>query len=141
MGVLTSVLDTIFLIYFALHIPTTILVDSQSVIPAEYFPPWAKELLQWHIDTNGDHLVSKNPVWFKSLVACELALQLPLFFVITYGFLRRRNWIRMPCILYGTHVATTMAPILADILFGLDSTSPKKLNLALIYLPYLVIPL
>ncbi|EFJ40779.1 hypothetical protein VOLCADRAFT_108000 [Volvox carteri f. nagariensis] len=139
MGLLTSVLDRIFLAYFILHIPTTVIVDSQSVVPAQYFPSWAKELLQWHIKTNGDHLVSSNPLWFVSLVACEILLQLPFFFVASYAFLKRRNWIRIPCIVYGSHVATTMVPILSEFLFSPEA-GPKRLTLVSIYLPYLVVP-
>lgn len=29
-----------------------------AVIPAEYYPSWAKEALKWHIQNNDDHLVS-----------------------------------------------------------------------------------
>ncbi len=31
-----------------------------AVIPAKYYPTALKELLQWHIETNGDHLVSDH---------------------------------------------------------------------------------
>ncbi|GIL85390.1 hypothetical protein Vretimale_10666 [Volvox reticuliferus] len=140
MGLLTNILDGIFLAYFILHIPTTIVVDSQSVVPARFIPSWAKELIQWHIKTNGDHLVGTNPLWFVSLVACECFIQLPFFFFATYAFIKRRNWIRMPSILYGTHVATSMVPILVDILLS-PSSGPKRVTLALIYLPYLIVPL
>ncbi|GLC33960.1 hypothetical protein PLESTB_000822800 [Pleodorina starrii] len=140
MGALTSVLDGLFLAYFIIHVPTTILVDSQSVVPAQYFPGWAKDLLQWHIKTNGDHLVSTNPLWFVSMVFCECFVQLPFFFVAAYAFIKRRNWIRIPCIIYGAHVATTMVPILTEILFS-PAAGPKRVTLALIYLPYLIVPL
>ncbi|GIL60429.1 hypothetical protein Vafri_15020, partial [Volvox africanus] len=140
MGLLTRILDGIFLAYFILHIPTTILVDSQSIVPSKYYPSWAKELLQWHIKTNGDHLVSTNPLWFVSLVLCECFLQLPFFFIAAFAFIKRRNWIRIPSIVYGVHVATTMVPILVDILFS-PSAGPKRATLALIYLPYLIVPL
>mgnify|MGYP001807751059 CR=1 FL=1 len=52
--------------------------------------------------------MSTNPLWFVSLVWCETALQLPFFFVAAYAFIKRANWIRVPCIIYGAHVATTM---------------------------------
>lgn len=45
--------------------------------------------------------VSKNPVWFVSLVACEVALQLPFFFVAIYAIIKRRNWFRLPGLVYG----------------------------------------
>ncbi|KAG2483912.1 hypothetical protein HYH03_017233 [Edaphochlamys debaryana] len=139
MGALTSILDALFLAYFIIHIPTTLLVDSQSVLPADWFPSWAREMLQWHIKTNGDHLVSSNPVWFVSMVWCETVLQMPFFFVAAWAFIKKANWIRIPCIIYGSHVATTMVPILGDILFGPES-GPNKHVLAAIYVPYLIVP-
>jgi hypothetical protein len=33
--------------YFVLHIPTTLLVDSQSLVPAKYYPQPLKDLLAW----------------------------------------------------------------------------------------------
>jgi hypothetical protein len=54
-----------------------------------------------------------------------------------------KNWIRMPSIIYGTHVATTMIPIYGEILLGenqLESFNDKA-AISLIYLPYLLLPL
>ncbi|GLC33961.1 hypothetical protein PLESTB_000822900 [Pleodorina starrii] len=140
MGALTSVLDALFLAYLISHIPITILVDSQIVVPAQYYPGWAKDLLQWHIKTNEDHLISTNPLWYSSMVFCECVLQLPFFFIAAYAFIKRRNWIRIPGIIYGAHVVTTMVPILTEILFS-PAAGPKRVSLALIYLPYLIVPL
>lgn len=140
MGVLSRALDTVFLLYFASHIPITVFVDSQSVFPAEWYPQWAKDALQWHIKTNNDHLVRDNPPWFLSLVACECFVQFPFFFVATYAFIAKANWIRIPALIYGVHVSTTMVPILAEILYGSHS-GPHSLALAGIYAPYLIVPL
>lgn len=42
--------------------------------------------------------VSQNPPWFVALVWGELLLQLPFFFVATYAFIYRKNWIRIPAL-------------------------------------------
>ena len=34
---------------------------ATTVLPADYFPKEARQLLQWHIDTTGDHLVRGWP--------------------------------------------------------------------------------
>ena len=53
----------------------------------------------------------------------------------------RRNWIRIPGIAYGAHTATTLVPILAEILTHDEFPSEAaRWQLFLIYLPYLVIP-
>ena len=49
-----------------------------------------------------------------------------------------RGWVRIPAIVYGTHVATTLVPILAEFLFN---SSKPKLMAALIYSPWLLLPL
>jgi len=50
----------------------------------------------------------------------------------------QRRWVRIPAIVYGTHVATTLVPILAEFLFN---SSKPKLMAALIYSPWLLLPL
>jgi len=68
------------------------------------------------------------------------------------------RWIRLPAIIYGTHVATTLVPILfhimaADFSSQSDHMKPnataaagpvtisERLSLAAVYAPYLVIPI
>uniref|UniRef100_A0A7S0V657 EXPERA domain-containing protein n=1 Tax=Polytomella parva TaxID=51329 RepID=A0A7S0V657_9CHLO len=132
-------LNNVYLLFFLFHIPTTILIDSQGLIPRHLFPSWAVTLFDWHVAQNDDFLLRENRPWFKSLVYCECFIQLPFFFLASYAFLKKRNWIRIPALIYGVHVSTTMAPILYEILFG-DNFSDKRYQLALIYAPYLAIP-
>ena len=49
-----------------------------------------------------------QPPWFKVLVLMEVFLQLPFFFVGAYAFAARREWIRIPALVYGINVASTM---------------------------------
>lgn len=59
------------------------------------------------------------------------------------------QWIRTPAILYATHVATTLLPILSHILFykfpgkplAGPQTSEDRWLLVSIYVPYLLVPL
>ena len=79
--------DFVLFMFLLSHIPITILLDSQSIIPRELYPDFAKRLLDFWIDTSQDPLVSTNPTWFKALVWCELCIQLPYFFLATYALL------------------------------------------------------
>eukprot|EP01027_Heterolobosea_sp_BB2_P013041 GEZU01018856.1.p1 GENE.GEZU01018856.1~~GEZU01018856.1.p1 ORF type:complete len:104 (-),score=28.87 GEZU01018856.1:213-524(-) len=76
-----------------------------------------------------------SPLFFKSLVLCEMFLQLPFFFVGAYAMFRGCNWFRVPGLLYGAHVATTLVPLLAEFY------STKNFLAMGIYMPYLIIPL
>ena len=72
------------------------------------------------------------------MVWAELCLQLPFFFVAVKALYDRDEAaFRIPFIVYGAHTATTMIPILGEILGS--ATAPTRL--ALIYLPYLLFPL
>ena len=128
-------------VFFITHIPATVLMDSQAIFPPNVVPGFAKSLLKFHVDTNHDPLMARQPVWFKSFILFELLFQLPFFFVGFYAFYKQRNWIRIPGIAYGTHTATTLIPILGEILYAKEiPDAGARLKLFLIYLPYLVIP-
>ena len=81
----------------------------------------------------------ETPVWFLSFCACEIFVQLPFFFVAAFGFLRGRNWMRVPILIYGTHVATTVLPMLADFLLSPKAKGNGPL-LAAMYAPYFLLP-
>ena len=44
-------------------------------------------------------------------------------------------------IIYGTHVSTTLVPILAEFLFSKTNTTTEKAILFSFYFPYFIIPL
>ena len=131
----------IALLYFVSHIPITLLIDGQALLPPSYFPSWAKQSLQWYISLSNDPLMSKARTskefaWFRGLIAIELTFQLPLFFALTYGFYARAQstWVHVVNIIYAVHVMTTMVPIFAS-LAGWD-----RMDLVPVYAPYLLVP-
>lgn len=80
-------LDLIYFVYFATHIPITLLVDLQSVYPPEYVPQLLKDVNQWYLTTYKDPLMTNasSLPWFKSFAFCEFLFQTPLFFAACYG--------------------------------------------------------
>ena len=138
---INSTFRTIACVFFATHIPATILMDSQALLPPSVVPGFARGLLDFHVRANHDPLMERQPVWFKSFILFELLFQLPFFFIGYHAFYHGRNWVRIPGIAYGVHTATTLVPILAEILAAESIPSPAaRAQLFLIYLPYLVIP-
>ena len=71
----------------------------------------------------------------------ELLLQVPFFFVALSAFIWRRNFIRIPVIVYGAHTATTLVPILAELFEMRGVTSTQRALIVAIYAPYLIMPL
>ncbi|XP_061074099.1 sigma intracellular receptor 2 [Conger conger] len=146
----TRILEIIFFFYFASHIPITLFIDLQALLPEHIYPQTLKDLLQWYAAEFKDPMMLDPPVWFKSFIFCEVLVQMPFFPVATYAFCKGGcRWIRTPAIIYSAHVATTLMPILSYILFHEFPVAPhpgpqtpgERLTLVSIYAPYLLIPI
>ncbi|KAK3696012.1 hypothetical protein RRG08_000797 [Elysia crispata] len=151
MGLWRRFLDILFFFYFFTHIPIAVFFDAQSVFPSHFFPRQLVTVREWYCKSYRDAMMADPPSWFQSLVMCEMFVQLPFFFVASYGFFKGAKackWLRWPCVVYGTHVATTLIPIIAHVLLH-DFSSGKvpgprnlqeRLTLLSFYSPYFVIP-
>jgi hypothetical protein len=65
----------------------------------------------------------------------------PYFLYGIRGMLAKDNSIRIPSIIYGAHVTTTVSAILAELVFGpAKITSSEKSLLFALYLPYFLFP-
>ena len=67
--------------------------------------------------------------------------QVPFFIVALFAWLHSHSYIRIPAIIYGAHTATTLVPILAEILALKGLTPAAHASLVGIYAPYLIMPL
>lgn len=143
---LTGNTRTAFLFFFASHIPATLCIDLQALFPA-FYPQALKDLLHFYTELFNDDLMrGPHETWFRSLLVGELVLQLPFFIVAVYVLLNTekfsgRGWFRSMCMIYGTHTATTLLPILACHCENGDATLMQKAMVIGIYLPYLFFPL
>jgi hypothetical protein len=160
---------TAFLIFFISHIPITILIDGQAVFSPLY-PRFLVDVVASYADCFGDVLMGKAPslelIWFSAVVGCEIICQLPFFFVATKMLLsypksktihRKPNptstsyanyddsntypaWFRTACLIYGSHVTTTLVPIMATIIASTETSISQKCTTLAIYSPYLIFP-
>lgn len=128
-----------FLIYFITHIPITLVLDLQ-VIFGEYYPPALGSVMTFYLSSYNDLVLARSPLWLKSFIWAEFLFQMPFFFAATYALWNRKNWLRIPAIAYGVHVATTVWAILAEILLSDEQTTTEKVTLFGFYAPYFIIP-
>jgi len=147
--------------FFASHVPITLLVDAQAVLPRALYEWGPRRVLELYVGWSRDPLMRlPAQAWFRSIICAELALQLPFFGVALLALrgafderspgpargLSSPAWLRTLAVAYGAHVATTMVPILAT--FALHSergpnaiTPGHRAALVAIYCPYLIMPL
>ncbi|KAI7826702.1 transmembrane protein 6/97 [Kickxella alabastrina] len=142
-----SWLDVVYFFYFVSHIPITVFSDAAPLLPADLLPGFMLELNRILTEQLSDPLMiigatRSDMTWFRSMLTCELVLQLPFFFYAAYALWTNNPNRHAPLLVYGAHVSTTMAPVLGTLMLGdIDRTFHQRLLLLGLYLPYLLIPL
>jgi len=131
-------LDLFLASFLLMNIPVVLLIESQVLLPASFFPQPLLDAVQWYVHFSGDYLVGDKPAFLQGLVFAEVLFQLPLLIANSYAFIAGKDWGRITGVIYAAHVATTMFPIFADILV---TNVPTRNMLIGIYIPYLIIPL
>lgn len=111
-----KIIDIHLTAYLAVHAILALLIDVQSIAPPALYALYEQAGLtavvaQW-VRQEGDFLVGENPLWFRLIVGGEIMLQVPTCFALAYGFATAKQWVRLPSLMYSTHVLTTMIPIM-----------------------------
>jgi hypothetical protein len=150
MKALTGGTRLAFLLFFGSHIPITMLLDGQAAIPEFMYPQFALDLVDWYATTFGDPLMTRPfEPWFTGLVTAEVLLQLPFFFVAVRMLLTTStnqvqyypDWFRTACLIYGSHVSTTLLPILYVFCTHPEPSPIQRTATIAIYSPYLIFPM
>jgi len=151
-------LDLIYVVFFAIHIPTFFLMDSQILYP-EGWRPMAR-LIDWYLSEYNDPIVGGaigewkvggwTWSWIHTFFWLEALFQLPIFF-LGIKHLKNDNKTFYPWILlYGASTATTLLPSLAIVLTaplgeigirGVQLSHMQRAKLLGSYVPFLIIPL
>ena len=147
---LTGTTRKAFLAFFLSHIPITLIMDGQAALPSSLYPMIFQDLAKFYSTTFKDNLMTPpHPLFLQSFVTCEILFQLPFFVIASYVLLNSHKkdiaasgsgWFRTACLIYGTHTATTLVPILSTIVFDESLNVTEKSVLFCFYLPYLIFP-
>ncbi|GAA5964566.1 hypothetical protein JCM3765_005238 [Sporobolomyces pararoseus] len=136
--------DWIYLVFLAVHIPATILVDSQAIFFAERLSPSVLRI-PFLFAARDDPLLqnANNPLfaWFQAFIILEVIFQLPTFFLGIRGLYRDSPSIYPLLTLYGASSATTTYACLATVLTMPGISQPHLFKLLASYVPFLLVPL
>ena len=82
-------LDLLWFAYLVLHIPPTVLLDSQTFLPARFIPGSLLKASHHWIQISNDpllrHVRDAHHAWFRAFIAMELVIQLPIFVLGAIG--------------------------------------------------------
>lgn len=85
----TRPLDRLWFIFFVLHIPITLLVDCQHLLPSALRP--FPHFVPWYVRASADPVLrgafgpGREWDWIRLFLQMELWVQLPCFFVGAWG--------------------------------------------------------
>jgi hypothetical protein len=123
-------LDVALVAFFAVNLLfTTYVVSLEQIViddPFRFTPPlWPPErllaLVHWY-ERSFDPLLLARPAWYRATIWIDVVLFGPFYAVAIWAFVRGREWIRLPCIVWASMMFTNVFIILFDELKGVHAT-------------------
>jgi hypothetical protein len=140
--------DIAILAFFFVNILfITYVVDLEQLVianPAHFtYPLWppapAVDLIH-HWASMFDPLILARPVWWKMTIWIDALFFGPFYVVAIYAYIRGKEWIRIPSIIYSSVMLTNVTIILGEEFAGVSAT-PHFSVVFLENLPWLLFPI
>ncbi len=139
--------DLLFVAFFLLNFGfITYVVDLEQLViadPARFsYPPWPPaslvDLIHWYGERFDPLLMARPPFW-RMTIWIDVLFFGPFYLAATYAFLRGRDWIRVPALVWSGLMTANVLIILMEERYGAWATPYFSLVLAL-NLPWLLLP-
>ncbi len=140
-------LDLALVAFFAVNLCfTTYVVSLEQIAVADpdHFtpPPWPPApllaLVHWW-ERSFDPLLLARPAWYRATIWLDVLAFGPFYAAAIYAFVRGREWIRLPSVIWASMLFTNVFIILFDELKGIHAT-PAPAVVVAANAPWLVIP-
>jgi hypothetical protein len=141
-------LDVAIVVFFLVNLLfITYVVDLEQLVIANpyhfsypFWPPRpAVDAIHWWGRTF-DHDLMARPAWWKMTIWIDNLGFGPFYVVATYAYLKGREWIRVPSLVYASMLLTNVLIILGEEYAG-STPSPNFPVVLLANLPWLIFPL
>ena len=143
--------DLIFVMFFLVNLGfITYFVDIEQLTVADpahfsypaWPPPWAVDLVHWYANRY-DPLVLARPQWFQMTIWVDVVYFGPFYLLAIIAFLRGRDWIRVPALVWSGMMISNVVIILGEERYGSTPTTHwwlvASLNAPWLLLPFAVI--
>jgi hypothetical protein len=139
--------DIVLLVFFVINLTfVTYIVDLESLVIADpsdfeypiWPPPPLVDLVHWYGETYDPLLLARPPFW-RMTIWIDVILFGPFYAAAIYAFIKGRDWIRIPALVWSGLMLANVLIILMDEIYGV---TPAK-NLAFVLAvngPWLLMP-
>jgi hypothetical protein len=140
--------DIAILAFFLVNILfITYIVDLEQLViadPAHFTypiwpPPAAVDIIHWWGRTF-DPVLLARPAWWKVTIWIDALFFGPFYIVAIYAYIKGKEWIRIPSIIYASTLLTVVLVILGEEIGGTHAT-PHLPIVLLANLPWLFFPI
>jgi hypothetical protein len=140
--------DVVFVAFFAVNLAfVTYIVDLEQLVirdPGRFsYPLWPPpplvDLVHWWGRTY-DPLLLARPAFFRMTIWIDVLLFGPFYAAAVYAFVRGRDWIRLPAVLWSGAMCTIVSIILMEERYGIHA-SPRFGVVLAANLTWLLLPL
>jgi len=141
-------IDLAFVAFFALNLGfITYQFDLEQLVirdPARFsYPVWplrpVVDLVHWWGRTY-DPLVMARPPFYRMTIWIDVVYFGPFYVAALYAFIRGRDWIRLPAMIWAGAMISVVSIILMEERYGIHA-SPRFLIVLAANLPWLLLPL
>ena len=138
--------DWFFVIIFATFACTSFLVDMMGALHEIFISrenPWILKRLLMETYADCDPMFILNPPFLRVAVTVSAFVWGPLYVFFVWGFLKGKNQIRIPGLMYSSALTLGMLMIFAEELFSSVPgwRSPLPWKFTAFNLPYLLVPI
>ncbi|MDH3201122.1 MAG: DUF2781 domain-containing protein [Myxococcales bacterium] len=89
-----------------------------------------------------DPIFLDTPLWLRVMCAIDAYLFGPFYLVLIYAFVRGRNWVRVPALLYGAAIVySTVVYFGYEFLDETNRANADLLGVFVVNIPYTIVPL
>jgi hypothetical protein len=119
-------IDYIYIAFFLLNLLViTYIIDLEQLVikdPANFrYPVWPPafflDMVHWY-GNSFDPLLMARPVWWKATIWLDVVFFGPYYLFAAYAFIKGKDWIRIPTIIYSSILFTNVFIILSEEIAG-----------------------
>ncbi|KAG0156625.1 Integral membrane protein, putative [Penicillium digitatum] len=139
MSICTRKRDLVYLLFFVIHVPIILLIDTVPLLPPILQTNLSHQLREFYITTYRDKFFEDPPIWFTVFIWMELLYHLPLSIWATRGLLEGHPLVPVHLLVFGIQAFITTLTSLVVMWSWTDRSAAEKQQLTMLYAPYLAL--